>query len=85
MEMVLGRPLYSAENVHHLDGDRLNNSPTISSCGCAGSRTGSRTLDLLAWALEILDRYAATEVLDPGRWDPPPEDCRGGAVRTVVS
>ena len=74
MEQRLGRRLRPNENVHH------NNSLDNLELWVRRQPQGVRALDLVAWALEILDRYAVTEVLDPDRWDPPPEDCGGGVV-----
>jgi len=77
MEELLGRPLRADENVHHRDGDKLNNSPDNLELWVRRQPQGVRAVDLVAWALEILDRYAVTEVLDRHHVDPPSGDPTG--------
>lgn len=54
MAVHLGRPLYPDETVHHRNGDRLDNLELWSTLQPAGQRV----VDKVAWALEILRRYA---------------------------
>ncbi len=73
MSEALGRPLLPHENVHHKNGNRLDNRLTKGhELHCPGtccnlelwSRSqphGQRLEDKLAWAREILATYAATQ------------------------
>jgi hypothetical protein len=58
MSEVLGRPLYPNENVHHINGDRLDNRPENLELWITRQPSGQRVTDRVADAVEILERYA---------------------------
>lgn len=58
MSSVLGRPLRPGENVHHKNGVKEDNRPANLELWVRHQPTGQRPEDLVAWAREILDRYA---------------------------
>jgi hypothetical protein len=66
MEQLLGRSLEPHETVHHVNGDRSDN--TIADCltgfrsgnlelWCKWQPAGQRVQDKVRYAIEILDRY----------------------------
>lgn len=57
MEKILNRPLQKHENVHHKDGDRLNNSPENLELWTKMQPPGQRVIDKVRFALEILRLY----------------------------
>jgi hypothetical protein len=57
MELSLGRPLAAHENVHHLNGVRLDNRPENLELWIVRQPPGQRVADLVAWAREILAAY----------------------------
>lgn len=57
MEQVLGRPLLSTENVHHINGVRHDNRRENLELWVTSQPRGQRVPDLLAWAHEIIERY----------------------------
>ena len=63
MEQHLGRPLMSEETVHHIDGNRQNN--TLANLELFSSRhgPGQRVIDKVAFAVEMIALYP--EFLSP--------------------
>lgn len=57
MSKVLGRPLEKGENVHHKDGNRLNNCFTNLELWSTSQPPGQRIEDKLKWAEEIIRKY----------------------------
>lgn len=66
MEQHLGRKLLPKENVHHKDGDRLNNDISNLELWSTSQPPGQRVEDLLKWAHEIIQLY--------GQVKPTPEE-----------
>lgn len=61
MEEMLGRELLPNENVHHLNGDKLDNRSCNLELWTTHQPKGQRVEDLLDWAHEIIARYEAQE------------------------
>lgn len=57
MMEALGRALYKGENVHHKDGDRLNNALDNLELWSSKQPPGQRVIDKVAFAIEILRLY----------------------------
>jgi hypothetical protein len=57
MERKLGRPLHKHENVHHIDGDKLNNDPSNLELWVKTQPCGQRVTDKVAAAIRLLKQY----------------------------
>jgi len=57
MAKILGRDLRKGENIHHKDGDRLNNRPENLELWSKMQPPGQRVVDKVAFAVEILRLY----------------------------
>ena len=67
MAQLLGRPLLPDETVHHRNGDRLDNRTGNLELWSCMQAAGQRVQDKLAFALEIVSRYAPKRHAYPGR------------------
>lgn len=62
MEKKLNRKLRQNENVHHLNGNRLDNRPENLELWVKSQPCGQRVSDLVAWAREIIALYGSSSL-----------------------
>ncbi len=64
MARLLSRPLASDEQVHHMNGDRLDNRPENLELWTTSHPSGQRVEDKADWALSLLRRYRPNVLKD---------------------
>lgn len=71
MAMALGRPLHADESVHHKNGQRLDDRPENLELWSRWQPRGQRVRDKVAFAIELLERYAPAMLVPPSRFELP--------------
>lgn len=64
MSEHIGRPLYRGETVHHINGDRLDNSIENLQLWNSSHPPGQRVEDKIKWAIDFLNQYGY-QVIEP--------------------
>lgn len=62
MQDILGRDLIKGENVHHKNGDRMDNRPENLELWSSSQPPGQRIEDKVSWAISILNLYKPEEL-----------------------
>lgn len=65
MAQVLGRALEDDEQVHHRNGNRLDNQVDNLELWSTSQPSGQRVAEKLDWALSMLQRYAPEFTAEP--------------------
>ena len=66
MARMLGRPLNPDESVHHKNGQRLDDRPENLELWSRWQPRGQRVVDKVAFAIELLERYAPELLRETG-------------------